>query len=463
MGLGGVRPRNGTACFGRTNRAVLVATLWSLAACVTTPPANHPVERGSTIRPSSRVGLAAAGRSGELLLVTTFSGGGTRAAAFAYGVLQELAATDVTLGGEHRRLIDEVDLISSVSGGSFTAAYYGLFGDRTFEDYEEVFLRRNLQGRLILEMLRPINWLRLFRVDRSQLAADFYDREIFEGATFADFRRVDAPEIVINATDLSTAGRFPFSSVSFGLICSDLASYPVANAVTASSAVPIAFPTIRLSNHAGNCNFEIPGWLHQSPEENAPLAQLAKREILASYEKDRDRRFIHLLDGGLSDNLGLRNAVAAITVAGDPLQMMREIGHGDIRQILVVVVNAEQRARRRWDNSNRAASPRQVMSGLSGRQIHNTNRITIELARKLFNNLGRELSRPGAPVAVEFVEVSFEKLADASEREFLGGVETSFQLSDEKVDRLISAGRDILRGSPAFQRAVGRMSESLRE
>ncbi|MBW2286961.1 MAG: patatin-like phospholipase family protein [Deltaproteobacteria bacterium] len=442
---------------------VLVAVLWSLAACATTPPANHPVERGSNIQPEFQAGLAAAGRSEELFLVTTFSGGGTRAAAFAYGVLQELAATDVTIGGEPRRLVDEVDLISSVSGGSFTAAYYGLFGDRIFEDYEKVFLRRNLQGRLILEMLRPINWLRLFRVDRSQLAADFYDREIFEGATFADFRRVDAPEIVINATDLSTAGRFPFSPISFGLICSDLESYPVANAVMASSAVPIAFPTIRLSNHAGSCNFEVPGWLQQPPEENAPIALLAKREFLASYEKGRDRRFIHLLDGGLSDNLGLRNAVAAITVAADPLQMMREIGHGDIRQILVLVVNAEQRATRQWGGTNRTASPRQVMSSLSGRQIHNTNRITIELARKLFNDLGRTLSRPGAPVAVDFVEVSFEMNEDTSEREFLGGVETSLRLSAEKVDRLISAGRGILRSSPAFQRAVGRMGAAKRE
>jgi NTE family protein len=62
------------------------------------------------------------------LLILAFSGGGTRAAAFAYGVLEELAATPVVLGGRPRRLLDEVDLISAVSGGSFTAAYYGLYG-----------------------------------------------------------------------------------------------------------------------------------------------------------------------------------------------------------------------------------------------------------------------------------------------------------------------------------------------
>ena len=100
-------------------------------------------------------------RSDELLLVLAFSGGGTRAAAFAYGVLEELAATPVMLGGQSRRLLDEVDLISAVSGGSFTAAYYGLYGDRIFRDFETDFLKRPVERELVLQLLRPRNWVRL--------------------------------------------------------------------------------------------------------------------------------------------------------------------------------------------------------------------------------------------------------------------------------------------------------------
>ncbi len=50
------------------------------------------------------------------------------------------------MDGKTRRLLDEVDGISSVSGGSFTAAYYGLFGDRIFIDFEEKFLKRDVQS-----------------------------------------------------------------------------------------------------------------------------------------------------------------------------------------------------------------------------------------------------------------------------------------------------------------------------
>ena len=89
------------------------------------------------------------------------SGGGTRAAAFAYGVLEGLRDTPVVVRGRSERLLDEVDVISGVSGGSFPAAYYGLFGDRIFEEFEERFLERNVQRALILQALRPKNLLRL--------------------------------------------------------------------------------------------------------------------------------------------------------------------------------------------------------------------------------------------------------------------------------------------------------------
>src|SRR5262245_20056638 len=66
--------------------------------------------------------------SDELVLLLAFSGGGTRAAAFAYGVLEELAVTHVAFDGRVRSLVDEIDQVSGVSGGSFTAAYLGLNG-----------------------------------------------------------------------------------------------------------------------------------------------------------------------------------------------------------------------------------------------------------------------------------------------------------------------------------------------
>ncbi len=78
-----------------------------------------------------------------------FSGGGTRAAALSYGVLKALANTHISTGGGGFRLLDKVGAISAVSGGSFTAAYYALYHDRIFDDFESKFLKRDVECRVV--------------------------------------------------------------------------------------------------------------------------------------------------------------------------------------------------------------------------------------------------------------------------------------------------------------------------
>ncbi|HVP79010.1 MAG TPA: patatin-like phospholipase family protein [Thermodesulfobacteriota bacterium] len=174
------------------------------AGCVH-PTINQPVKaldpnagyRGAQVKDSEN--------SDHMLLLLTFSGGGTRAASLSYGVLEELKRTEVTLDGKKRRLLDEVDAISGVSGGSFTAGYDGLFGDRIFQDYEGKFLKKNIQGALLLGVLNPLNWPKLFSgtFGRSDLSGEYYDKHIFERGTFGDLAARKGPFIVINATDMS--------------------------------------------------------------------------------------------------------------------------------------------------------------------------------------------------------------------------------------------------------------------
>ncbi len=90
-----------------------------------------------------------------MTLAVAFSGGGTRAAALSYGVMQELRDTRVRIDGKEQRLLDAINVISSVSGGSFTSAYYGLYGDRLFVDYEQRFLRSDVEGALKRGLAEP--------------------------------------------------------------------------------------------------------------------------------------------------------------------------------------------------------------------------------------------------------------------------------------------------------------------
>src|SRR5438128_1804947 len=260
--------------------------------------------------------LSHTNNSDSLFVVLAFSGGGTRAAALSYGVLEELAQTQIVWEGKCGRLLDEVDLISSVSAGSFTAAYYGLYGDRIFSDFETAFLKRNIQARLLAPYFSPINWFRLAspKFSRIDMAAEYYDRHLFGGHTFGDLlvqgRR---PFLMINATDMSLGSRFEFTQEQFDLLCSDLSSFSLGRAVAASSAFPVLLSPITLRNYAGRCDSPEPDWIKTALADTSASTRRRNQALEArAYLDSANRPFIHLLDGGLADNLGLRGPLEAI-------------------------------------------------------------------------------------------------------------------------------------------------------
>ena len=106
---------------------------------------NAPLTESTVIDSYSIKSRSGKRGSGDIVLTLAFSGGGTRAAALAYGVLEELRDTTVIIDGQPRRMIDEIDTISSVSGGSFTSAYFGLYGERIFVDFKDEFLNRDVE------------------------------------------------------------------------------------------------------------------------------------------------------------------------------------------------------------------------------------------------------------------------------------------------------------------------------
>jgi len=112
----------------------LLLLIFLIQACTAHYPVNEELEKYDSTY-GERIGqttAGAGGRSDNLLVGLAFSGGGTRASALSYGILEALRDDTINLDGHERRLLDEVDIISSVSGGSFTVAYFGLFGDRIF-------------------------------------------------------------------------------------------------------------------------------------------------------------------------------------------------------------------------------------------------------------------------------------------------------------------------------------------
>lgn len=433
--------------------SLLLVCLFLQAGCTTMiPPENEAIDHidESTGYRVPKSWEAQGNMENTVLLA--FSGGGVRAAALSYGVMQELRDTIIDSGDTSRSVLEEVDAISAVSGGSFTAAYYGLHRDRLFADFEDNFLRQGVQQALIKQLLNPMHWIRsgFMGFNRTEMTIDYYNRIMFKGATFNDLADNGPPVIVINATDLAGGLRFSFTQGMFDLICSDLGGYPVARAVTASSAVPVAFSPVVLENHGGSCGVsDTEAWqkLESTEEQGTVRAGLLKG--IKSYNDAQQRKFIHLVDGGIGDNLGLRTIIDRIETLNQG--NMNELADIHVRNILIVLVNAAVNPDRLIEQTYSAPSVGTTMAAVSSAQFSNYNRETLERLENLLADIQRYAEENGLPTRVYFSQVGFEHIESEELNRLLNSLPTTLALEDIDVDRLIVAGRLILRNEPAFQ------------
>ena len=392
-------------------------------------------------------------RDNDIRFILTFSGGGTRAAALSYGVMQELRDTNIDNEGQSSRLLDEVDYISSVSGGSFTSAYYGLHGDGLFEDFEKDFLKFDLEKHLIFRALNPFVWFS--KGGRTEAAIKYYQKFLFHDATFADMIKPDRPMIIINASDLGYGIRFSFIQEYFDLLCSELADYPVADAVTASSAVPVLFNPVVVANYDTCSGMDLIGTarLHNAEEmyEGQNLPVLISQ--LETYSEKDKRKYIHFVDGGITDNLGLRAVSDIMAVTGDP----EKIYDGSIkppRHVVVIMVDAATKSNEDMDISNKEPSAIGVVSAVTNLQLSRYDADSMLLTKTKVDDWATKLSTPEQAVKTHFINVSIQKIKHPELKEFFNNIPTSFALKDEQVDKLIEAGRRLLREDPEFQQLV---------
>jgi NTE family protein len=409
--------------------------------------------------------------SDALFICLTFSGGGTRAAALAYGVMKELRKTRIKVEGQEKSLLDEVDVISSVSGGSFTAAYYGLFRDRLFADFRTKFLERNIQGALVARLFNPINLVRVASpwFSRIDLAAELYDRDLFNAATFAQLEHNGRPLVIINATNLGPGRRFDFSQDYFDAIGSRLDQYPVSRAVAASSAFPFLLSPISLKNYPQADGYEPPVWYQGALEAKdwaSPRYMAAKN---LNVYLNKHNAYIHLMDGGLADNIGVR----AVLDAYERGFIRTLINQGKIKYLVLIVVNARTESE---DTLSGKESPPGVLTvaektatiAMDNYSYESIDRVRSELlarvlTQKDLESANRRLAEycPQAPkfptfktaVDMYVIEINFRAVAliPGEDPRYYLDLPTTFELNHEQIKRLIAIGPKLLNASPQYQ------------
>jgi len=440
--------------FGLARAVSLSAALSVLAAGCAHYPATPRLEQASA--PGYRLGeVVRPGQSDDLLVILAISGGGTRAAALGYGVLEELRRTEVMVNGVKRRLIDEVDVISAVSGGTFPATYYALRGEKTFDEFEAKVLSRNFETELVGRILTPTNWFRLpsGTFGKSDLFAELYDETVFDRATFADLKKGSGPFVIINGTDVTSGARFSFTQDQFDAICGDLLRIPLGRAVATSTALPPLLTPITFENRGGTCGRKPPAWQASAEaaigESETPGRALLRARALQAYA-DPARPYVHVFDGGISENLGLAEVVRAFEMLKvDPdetvLPALRRA-----RKIVIIAVNALRFPEVDWDRSDAPPDTDTLRDQMWSIPI---DRITLDGVEQVRDKLAAW--QAGSPERRAYLaQVTFENLKDPAERRYFNGVKTRLQLPKEQVDKVREVAGRLLREAPAFQRLL---------
>lgn len=280
----------------------------------------------------------------DTLVIFTASGGGTRATALSMAVLTAMDKIKVPSLPPNKTFVDNIDIISSVSGGSVTAAWFALKGKDGLPTLESSFVRQDGIGALLVAGLNPVGLAALATPskERIDLVIDYFDRQLFAGATFqALIERGKRPMLILNAADMVEGTPFPFTQYTMDLLCSDLAKMRLSTAVAASTAFPVALSPVTLKNYAKCADDPTPPWIREALRTrwdiNPPRVAWARTaEAYASGSK----RYIHLLDGGIADNLGVSEPYRLLTTSDVQPRFMQPIADGRIKKIIFVMVNA---------------------------------------------------------------------------------------------------------------------------
>jgi NTE family protein len=396
------------------------------------------------------------------LVLVAISGGGTRAAAVGWKALEAMREvkyrfTNAAGQGVESNLANEIDLIAGISGGSFTATAWCL-GNDEMARFRKRFVERNIQGALALDLAKGKGIVAFFSTPyaRINVAAELYDREVFDKKTFAALPV--RPILRLHATNLALGQRFTFTRETFSSLSSDLNAYPLGYACAASSAFPILLDPLALRNY--------PPPLDLAADIDYLMDQRNAREDLnkalkvrtRDYYNDKSNQYVHLADGGLVDNQGLQSILDEFETNG---LINRRINYtaSPLRRLVIVNVNAGVAPP---NNSGRSAAPPDIPSVVGTTMVASMDVLSARRwmdiktrCQQLFSakiDVGGT-ARSYADLQEPYrIEVNFRNITDAATQRKAMELPTSFKLTPAQLNLIDEVVPKLLEEDPEMQR-----------
>ncbi len=452
----------------------LMATL-ILCACSAADvgPVNSLAEKAP---PPSPEFVPDRGDDGSMVVGLAFSGGGVRASAFSYGVLRALDEIVVDQKPYERTMVDNVRMISGVSGGAITAAYFGYRGRDDYRDFDERFLFQHAEASMQTSLASPFSLSRAVAggVNDRNTFARWLNDNLFDGADFTRFKWANAPSVWISASDIYNRTPFLFSYDTFAALCSDLDKLKISDAVAASAAVPVVFAPVVLAATKQDCGYRHPAWLKGALSGSNPSLRLtAYANALDSYHAEDGIKFVRLMDGGLTDNLGITGFVLERSASKTPHGPLSAEQAVKLRHFLFIVADAGRGQTEDWGASMNGPwlAPlveAAIDTGMTSSSRHALDALNFAVERWKERVVAYRCGLPletvrrirGSADGWDCRKVDFRvehlEFADLEPNvaASLNRVETRLSLPREQVELLIEAGKTVVHRSIAVKQAV---------
>ena len=295
----------------------------------------------------------------------------------------------------------------------------------------------------------------------------FLDENLFNGATFGDLAKKSNITTWINAADVANQSSFLFSPETFDALCSDLSSFPISQAVSASAAFPLVFAPVVLKAHS-DCNYQEPDWLTAArfnPEATSVMRNYG--QALESYSDGKSIKYLKLLDGGITDNFGTVGLAVARAKSQNAYAPLTQAQALKMKRMLFLVADAGTEQDYRW--SQKLGGPGGLSLGMAivNSAMGSATRSGFDAMRLFTSEWERDLieyrcSLSRSEVAkiigriqgwkcddIKFFvgQVSFNDV-DPEMREELNKIPTRLKLKEAEVDLAIEAGRTATLNNP---------------
>jgi NTE family protein len=393
------------------------------------------------------------------LIFASFSGGGTRAACMSWESLKlfkEVEYNYINNGSIIKsNLAEQVDYISGISGGSFSAAAWGIFKD-SMEVFDERFVNKNIERELAFHIFQPLNLIKSISpfYNRINIASEFYDKDVFNNVCFRKLPRY--PVIWINSTALAIGLRFTYTQEFFDYLNSDIKTYPIGYACAASSAFPILLDPITLKNYGETQSDSILLTNYQYKMAKLNQANWDNYYYCKTIEfmNDKNNKWIHMADGGLTDNQGLQVILDQFKTNGIINKAINDASEENpLRRLIFININA---GTEQEDNSCEKQSPPNVASVIQYTMTISMDRLSAKRWEeiKLRSQDKFELMKVNGLYCEEpyFIDISFRNIEDSWTRNKCLNLPTSFKLDRNQIKLIKDAVKILINNNKELNR-----------